>query len=244
MQAHKLLDMLLDAVARQTNPHGDSNKRIRDRITRIERAVKFDFGDHANIPASKTRVFSDLPFENCYMEMHDSVGRPVALSLVQRNREILGEYFGRCDNRIPRPTGVYFRINLDENAATYNNTYKDEIKDQCARDCIHQDVSHFFHAIEVLNCSNVVYLDIAPSRLKQGRIKKGKTPLFTYKTLHIKTGMRDEQKNHAGGTHASPRVHLRRGHIRTLASGKTTWVQPCVVGDKSKGIVHKDYSVH
>jgi len=95
---------------------------------------------------------------------------------------------------------------------------------------------------DVINCSNVTLIDNEPSKLKQSRVKKGKTPLFTYKTLHIKTSY-TKGKNKGEGKHASPRVHLRRGHIRTLNSGLTTWVQPCVVGDKSKGMVHKDYAV-
>lgn len=33
----------------------------------------------------------------------------------------------------------------------------------------------------------------------------------------------------AGGTHASPVPHLRRGHIRHLPDGKTTWVRDCLV---------------
>lgn len=44
-----------------------------------------------------------------------------------------------------------------------------------------------------------------------------------------------------GGTHASPRLHLRRGHARQYAEGKYCWVQPHVVGNKKLGMVHKDY---
>ncbi len=46
-----------------------------------------------------------------------------------------------------------------------------------------------------------------------------------------------------GGTHASPRLHLRRGHPRQYAPGKYCWVQPCVVGNKAAGMVHKDYAI-
>ncbi|MEM9670856.1 MAG: hypothetical protein AAF950_18260 [Pseudomonadota bacterium] len=45
------------------------------------------------------------------------------------------------------------------------------------------------------------------------------------------------------GTHASPRWHLRRGHTRTLKSGKVTWVRECEVGDISRGAVIKDYKL-
>jgi len=47
-----------------------------------------------------------------------------------------------------------------------------------------------------------------------------------------------------GGTHASPRLHDRRGHWRTYKStGKRVWVKDCKVGDASKGMVFKDYTV-
>lgn len=46
-----------------------------------------------------------------------------------------------------------------------------------------------------------------------------------------------------GGTHASPRWHMRRGHWRNCKSGKRVWVEQMEVGDKSKGIIVKDYVV-
>jgi len=46
------------------------------------------------------------------------------------------------------------------------------------------------------------------------------------------------------GTHASPALHLRRGHARQYSPGLYTWVQPCIVGNKKDGLVHKDYAVH
>ena len=43
------------------------------------------------------------------------------------------------------------------------------------------------------------------------------------------------KSGHKGGTHASPRLHDRRGHWRTIkASGKRVWVRHCKVGDAAK----------
>lgn len=51
-------------------------------------------------------------------------------------------------------------------------------------------------------------------------------------------------KEHQGGTHASPRWHERRGYWRTMKkSGKRVWVRACEVGKKSNGMVYKDYEV-
>ena len=54
------------------------------------------------------------------------------------------------------------------------------------------------------------------------------------------TAPRQEAK---GGTHASPRQHDRRGHLRRLKSGKNVWVKPHKVGDPSKGVVFHDYRI-
>lgn len=44
-----------------------------------------------------------------------------------------------------------------------------------------------------------------------------------------------------GGTHRSPRWHLRRGHIRCLRDGREIFVRACEVGDRARGGVVKDY---
>lgn len=46
-----------------------------------------------------------------------------------------------------------------------------------------------------------------------------------------------------GGSHASPREHLRRGHYRTTKSGVRYFVRSTVVNEGSKGKVDKEYKV-
>jgi hypothetical protein len=46
-----------------------------------------------------------------------------------------------------------------------------------------------------------------------------------------------------GGTHRSPRQHLRRGHIRNLQSGKKVWVNATVVGSRDNGVINKAYGI-
>ncbi|MNC48955.1 hypothetical protein D3C75_981010 [compost metagenome] len=95
-----------------------------------------------------------------------------------------------------------------------------------------------------LSCSNSTAADATPPNpaLNAKRRKAGKTPFFTYKVLTITTNGSASSKEGQCGTHGSPRVHLRRGHIRRLPE-KTVWVNACVVGDKSKGLVQKDYKM-
>lgn len=97
----------------------------------------------------------------------------------------------------------------------------------------------------VIACSNVELIDNVKYsyKKKHGKVRKG-LPLYTYKTLHIKpSATQTKNISDSIGTHASPRLHLRRGHIRELQSGETTWVQSCMVGTKDNGIVEKEYSI-
>lgn len=108
----------------------------------------------------------------------------------------------------------------------------------------HAEKTAIMQLCAALNCSNVSTETLpAPKFLNKKRAKSGKPPLFEYKILKVDTTpTATRQSIPGGGTHASPRVHLRRGHIRRLPV-KSVWVQPCVVGDKSRGVVMKDYAV-
>jgi hypothetical protein len=94
----------------------------------------------------------------------------------------------------------------------------------------------------VVNENEVTFDDVEPDAAKNKmRRARGKAPLFTYKTLVI--GKKKRKSQHLGGTHASPRSHLRRGYYRTSQKGVRHWVQPCMVKGETDGFVHKDYRV-
>jgi hypothetical protein len=101
-----------------------------------------------------------------------------------------------------------------------------------------------FELLEALTCRNVSavnHQDASPANAK--RIKAGKLPFYETKMLVIDTRSSTSGKSgDGGGSHASPRQHLRRGHIRRLESGNI-WVNSCVVGDPTKGSINKQYSV-
>lgn len=95
--------------------------------------------------------------------------------------------------------------------------------------------------VEVLQCSNVraERIDV-PSPLVKKRARRGE-PSFAYHVLTI-PGASDNRDEH-GGTHSSPRQHLRRGHIRRLPNTRKIWVNACVVGRREDGSTEKDYRV-
>jgi hypothetical protein len=93
--------------------------------------------------------------------------------------------------------------------------------------------------LRVLNCVNVKTETVeAPAALNKKRLRNGKPPIYSYKTLVLRPSA--AQRLDHGGTHESPRVHLRRGHIKHRKTGDFWW-QPHVVGDRARGAVMKDY---
>jgi hypothetical protein len=105
------------------------------------------------------------------------------------------------------------------------------------------EVMMVIQACSVLNCSNVTTADLAaPASLNKKRRVNGKVPFFTYKVLQL-TDERPAAGPEGGGHHASPRMHLRRGHVRRLEK-RTVWVRSSMVNANSeRGVVVKDYAL-
>lgn len=82
-----------------------------------------------------------------------------------------------------------------------------------------------------------------PNPANEKRIRKGKKPLFEWKVIDV-TAQHVAADNAAptGRTHASPRRHVRRGHQRKLANGKTIWIKQMMVGKIEFGYIHHSYT--
>ena len=83
--------------------------------------------------------------------------------------------------------------------------------------------------------------EVAPTFTNRRKIAQGKMPTYDWRTVFVKTAA--ERSEHKGGTHASPRLHDRRGHLRRLRSGKNVWVKPHKVGDAKLGTIFHDYQI-
>jgi hypothetical protein len=109
------------------------------------------------------------------------------------------------------------------------------------------EVSMLLQTCVVLNCANVTTAEIAAPKLinrKRKRKGKGKPPLFSYRVLQI-SAPRATGVSSGGGQHASPRAHLRRGHVRRLEE-RPVWVRPAMVNSGAAaavGQVKKEYSI-
>ncbi len=93
----------------------------------------------------------------------------------------------------------------------------------------------------MLSGGNAYQPFVRQSFTNRRKIAEGKQPTYDWHTVVI-NGKALKREPH-GGTHASPRLHDRRGHSRRLPDGRIVWVRPCKVGDASKGVVFKDYQV-
>ena len=104
------------------------------------------------------------------------------------------------------------------------------------------DLATYANFCRALHENETTFADAEPDAAKNRmRRTMGKAPLFTYKVLTI--GKPKRKSKHQGGTHASPRSHMRRGCYRTSKKGVRHWVQPCMVKGETDGFVHKDYNV-
>lgn len=82
---------------------------------------------------------------------------------------------------------------------------------------------------------------IGSAFLNKKRIKNGKRPFFEWTTVEVKPRVASEPQ---GGTHASPKPHMRRGHIRRLKSGKIVTIKSMIVNKHKmpdEGFVFHDY---
>ena len=102
-----------------------------------------------------------------------------------------------------------------------------------------------FELCEALSCSNVQTepLERIDQAKNARRIRDGKLPLYETKILTIDAPVSVAKRGDGSGTHhASPRQHLRRGHIRRYDE-RQIWVNSCVVGSLSSGRIDKQYRV-
>ncbi len=107
------------------------------------------------------------------------------------------------------------------------------------------EIQVIYELCEALSCSNVTHELVEPvnQSMNAKRIRRGKLPIYETRTLVLKAPniVRGRTESNPSGR-ASPRQHLRRGHIRRLESGNI-WVNSAVIGNKEIGVIEKTYAV-
>lgn len=96
--------------------------------------------------------------------------------------------------------------------------------------------------LHLLNCNNVNLERVVPSKsVNKKRRKKGKKVFRPYHVLKIKPGPKTRTIHDPAAQPGSPKApHSRRGHVRKLPTGNTTWVSPCFING---GGGKKDYFI-
>lgn len=214
-------------------------------LSRAKNAVCFDFGEADSLSQIKPPHDVRLPFPVVWIEFdavivsettHDESRKRCAVLLEESadGNRYDGYAFLWNGHRWQYAWLFIGQRNLND----WTTTYFPDLGDSATQD---YPFGVVFRGCAVMRCTNVYTEEERPSQLVVRRARKNKLPLFSTWTLKIKPSARDARN--LGGTHASPRVHLRRGHVRQYAPGLFTWVQPCVVGRKELGIIHKDYAL-
>lgn len=92
-------------------------------------------------------------------------------------------------------------------------------------------------ALMILNTRGVKQETVAPSpKLARARARSGKTPIPPYRRVdsqgYVTALLARSQGRHGpslGGTHASPVMHLRRGHWRNYETGQRSFIRDTLV---------------
>lgn len=104
------------------------------------------------------------------------------------------------------------------------------------------EIATLLSFLAALGCNNVAIEKTEKNPPVPKRSKGDAIPFDEYHTLVIRRSQQGSSE--VGGSHRSPREHLRRGHIRQLSNGEKTWVNACVVNAGTLGKVRKDYSFY
>lgn len=212
----------------------------RDIVNHAESAICFHMGELASYESIPGEIsLFRLPFTTCWFEVDDpAVGLKVGILANQlAGQDFLHIILFRRKMRNWDCLGAA-RITPD---LTSNKLLYQTLEVDCLA-ALSEAGGSLCVFLTAINCCNVTRTEHKPvAALQKARAKRGKQPLFSYWTLDIDLDHEQTDRESMGGTHASPRLHLRRGHARQYAEGKYCWVQPHVVGNKALGMVHKDY---
>ena len=190
-------------------------------------------GTHDIVPDSFTKkdmLGMQLPFPNVAI-----VGRSVkyeyCFCLVQAKNIIQFDTCLRAEGRVyvlpqllyDTTDGSGFIDKCPEELAKIVGTYA-----MCAGKVIH----------EISKRGGIIYT-ATPNPTNARRQSKGKRPLFTWTTVNLDAPRYISEPK--GGTHASSRLHDRRGHWVTSKLGKRFWRKDTKVGSAKNGIAFQTY---
>lgn len=146
---------------------------------------------------------------------------------------------GRMLRQLP---AVVYYIDRETGELSYGPATKDGDKSitRTEAESILGFVAKWYECLNQHGCTAHALVNATPD-VNRRRVSKGKKPLYEWRTVQVKPAAPKAPSK--GGTHASPRLHDRRGHTRRLSTGKTVWIKPHKVGKAELGVVFHDYEI-
>lgn len=249
---HKLVEQFDEKRVKVTLPMAKNESKqkllLMTAALAVKKAVCFDMGDVVDVFTSyDQKVFFKLPYPVCWFEgdpyLKDGAGRTFGFLCTEFKEKIFIFCFGKSAGEWVFSQYIEAPVFVGENGESNISVYPPTPLD-VEMGSLHFTLLSTF--LSVLNGAGNIkkVLHEVPLKMQKAREKRGKKPFFDSWTLEIDVAASKAMGIDCGGTHASPRVHLRRGHMREYQPGKFCWVPSCVVGDKSLGMIHKDYATH
>lgn len=94
----------------------------------------------------------------------------------------------------------------------------------------------------VLNTKNIDLRVVEPSiKLNKARVKRGKQPLKRVTYVNAAQYMAANRETESMGTRASPRMHLRRAHLRRLPNGEQIVIHAMIVNAHKGDAIERDH---
>jgi len=161
----------------------------------------------------------------------DADGKPLLGALAESAKP----YIGMNEKTIPYGLPAQYVLFLQR--MLISNLAEEEATRSLYIDTI-DEVRVCYDFLAAVNCDNVGTLTVAaPRMLNAKRMKKGKVPFYDYKVLDL-APKAEGGTGEGAGSHASPRTHLRRGHVRRLGEkfgNKVLWINATMVNPQRVG---------
>lgn len=240
LMAHKLYDnfAVCDGL------HDFAAESLAD-LAWLESAQHFDMGDVDALNQFKQfdGILRNLPYRNCWFECKAGDRRVGIYLSKMESGQTAGLFFTYYPQAYWMLMATLF-VEADWDTHWITPT-KYNLKGDDTRKTpdlyVSVLLSYVARFLSALRCVNVDKVNIdPPAAMQKARAKRGKKPFFSHWVLVLKG--KGQNGEWLGGTHSSPRVHLRRSHFREYAPGKFTCVTECVVGNKKLGAVSKTYA--
>lgn len=147
-------------------------------------------------------------------------------------------------NRVPEEIAAGLLKIDDDKALTYQVTVIENFKDvvdQPNEMDIATSMFPVLHLLKALQVHNIEVERRSETKLNKARVKSGKRALPDHHILTVTGRSYAPKPGKPNGTHASPRQHLRRAHLRHY-DGHNTWVNSMIV-NPGKPFTGKTYRV-